>query len=308
MKKIPIIIAIFVLIFSSVDLFGFGRRNHATVAYIAEQHLSNKARKEIAKIIGGESLMEGAVYADEKRLDIRIRLEEGEFLRYDGRIGLKGPDGKPFTYGAFYFEEEDGSVWATIPHGWGAENDGTYYPVKKGECVWGTEYYTEMLRNRKNLTPEEVKLALYMVVHLIGDIHCPSHIHFKDARDYSDMKITVTYKGKPIRYHNIWDTNILVDTYIGGPVDFGYYCDPMLNGSLPKSEAKRRMKEIQSGSLYDWAKDVATYITPIFEPPYKVEPDTEITKEQLMLFAPIGREMVLRAGYRLAAWLNEIFE
>ena len=158
MKKISIIIATVALLMSSVSLAGFGRRNHATVAYIAEQHLSNKARKEIAKIIGGESLMEGAVYADEKRLDIRIRLEEGEFLRYDGRIGLKGPDGKPFTYGAFYFEEEDGSVWATIPHGWGAENDGTYYPVKKGECVWGTEYYTEMLKNRKNLSASIARL------------------------------------------------------------------------------------------------------------------------------------------------------
>jgi hypothetical protein len=165
-----------------------------------------------------------------------------------------------------------------------------------------------MLKNRKNLSPEEVKLALYMVVHLIGDIHCPSHIHFKDVRDHSDMKYQVIYHGKPIRCHNIWDTNILVDMYPGGPVDFGYYCDPMLNGSLSKADAKRMMKEIQSGSLHDWAKDVANYITPIFEPGIKPEPETEITKAQLLVFAPIGREMVLRAGYRLAAWLNEIFE
>lgn len=293
MKKISIIIAALALLASSVNLSGFGRRNHATVAYIAEQHLSKKAKKAIYEIIGPESLMEGAVYADDYRMKIKIRLEEGEYLRYDGRIGLKGPDG---------------SVWASIPHGWGAENDGTYYPVKKGECVWGTEYYTEMLKNRKNLSPEKVKLALYMVVHLIGDIHCPSHIHFKDVRDHSDMKYQVIYHGKPIRCHNIWDTNILVDMYPGGPVDFGYYCDPMLNGSLSKADAKRMMKEIQSGSLHDWAKDVANYITPIFEPGIKPEPDTEITKAQLLVFAPIGREMVLRAGYRLAAWLNEIFE
>ena len=308
MKKISIIIAALALLASSVNLSGFGRRNHATVAYIAEQHLSKKAKKAIYEIIGPESLMEGAVYADDNRTNTRAKPEEGEYLRYDGRIGLKGPDGKPFTYGAFYFEEPDGSVWASIPHGWGAENDGTYYPVKKGECVWGTEYYTEMLKNRKNLSPEEVKLALYMVVHLIGDIHCPSHIHFKDVRDHSDMKYQVIYHGKPIRCHNIWDTNILVDMYPGGPVDFGYYCDPMLNGSLSKADAKRMMKEIQSGSLHDWAKDVANYITPIFEPGLKPEPDTEITKAQLLVFAPIGREMVLRAGYRLAAWLNEIFE
>ena len=308
MKKIVILIATIALVLPSINLAGFGRRNHATVAYIAEQHLSKKAKKAIYEIIGPESLMEGAVYADDNRMNIRVKLEEGEFLRYDGRIGLKGPDGKPFTYGAFYFEEPDGSVWASIPHGWGAENDGTYYPVKKGECVWGTEYYTEMLKNRKNLSPEEVKLALYMVVHLIGDIHCPSHIHFKDVRDHSDMKYQVIYHGKPIRCHNIWDTNILVDMYPGGPVDFGYYCDPMLNGSLSKADAKRRMKEIQEGSLHDWAKDVANYITPIFEPGIKPEPETEITKAQLLVFAPIGREMVLRAGYRLAAWLNEIFE
>lgn len=308
MKKIflPLLISLFVL--TSIDAFAFGRRNHATVAYIAEQHISNKTRKAIREIIGPESLMEGALVADEDRRKIKVQLLEGEYLMIDGKPGLKGPDGKPFTYGAFYNIDEEGRVWATIPHGWGAENDGTYYKVEKGECVWGIEYFTEQLYNRENLTPEEVRLALYMVVHLVGDLHCPSHIHFKDERDHSDMKYTVIYKNNPIRYHNIWDTDILVDTYIGGPVDFGYYCDPMLNGSLSKSDARRRMKEIQSGSLYDWAYDVANYITPIFDPAVKPEPNTKITREQLQVFAPIGREMVLRAGYRLAAWLDEIFK
>ena len=82
MKKISIIIAALALLASSVNLSGFGRRNHATVAYIAEQHLSKKAKKAIYDIIGPESLMEGAVYADDYRMKIQIKLEEGEYLRF----------------------------------------------------------------------------------------------------------------------------------------------------------------------------------------------------------------------------------
>ena len=38
--------------------FAFGRRNHAAVNYIAEQHLTSKARAAINEILDGRTLTE----------------------------------------------------------------------------------------------------------------------------------------------------------------------------------------------------------------------------------------------------------
>jgi hypothetical protein len=303
MKRFIILLAIFLNLIIYVNANAFGRRNHATVAYIADQYLSPSARNAVQEIYNGESLVEYAVLADEDRYKILVELEKDEYIIVDGAPVLKGPDGNAFSYGAFYSTDDQGKVWSTIPHGWPADNDGKYINVDKGECIWAIKKYADVLRHRENYSEQEVKLALHMVVHLVGDMHCPSHIHFTDGRDRNDLKYNIIYNGKEIRYHNIWDTNILVDRYIGGPVDFAYYCDPLINKSLGRQEALRRQKEIQQGSVEDWCLDVSSRLGPVFEP----EPDSTITEEQLQVFGPLGREMILRAGYRLAAMLNEVF-
>lgn len=300
MKRFTIILAAIVCLVNIENANAFGRRNHATIAYIAEQHLSPAARKAVQEIYNGESLIEHAAFPDEDRYKILVELKKEEYIMVNGAPVLKGPDGKAFFYGAFFSTDDKGKVWSTIPHGWLADNDGNYINVDKGECIWAIEMYTGILINKDKYSAEEVKLALQMVVHLVGDMHCPSHVHFTDKRDRDDLKYNVIYNGKEIRYHNIWDTNILVDRYIGGPLDFAYYCDPLINGSLSRKEAIRRKKEIQKGSIEDWCRDISGRIDPVFEP----LPGSTITKEQLQVFGPLGRDMVLRAGYRLAALLN----
>ena len=302
MKRFIIILIIFANLVIYVDANAFGRRNHATVAYIAEQYLTPTARKAVQEIYNGESLVEYAVLPDEDRYKILVELEKTEYIIVDGAPVLKGPDGNAFSFGAFYSTDNEGKVWSTIPHGWLADRDGNYENVDKGECIWAIKKYSDVLRHREDYSNQEVKLALQMVVHLVGDMHCPSHVHFTDGRDRNDLKYNVIYNKKEIRYHNIWDTDILVDRYIGGPIDFAYYCDPFINGSLSKKEAVRRQKEIQKGSIEDWCRDISSRLDPVFEP----EPGSTITKEQLQEFGPLGREMVLKAGYRLAALLNRI--
>lgn len=304
MKKLCIILTMAFLLVQGIDSKAFGRRNHAAVAYIAEQHLTTSARKAVSEILGGLSLAEYGCYADDNRLSILVRLDEGDYIFVDGEPVLKGPDGKPFTYGTNFFTKEDGSVWTTVAHGWLSDENFNVVSVPKGECIWAVNMYAEELRGWKNNPPEQNLLALQMLLHEVGDMHCPSHVHFTDARDRNDLKFEVIYRGKPVRFHSIWDTDILVDRYPGGMIDMAYYADPSLNGNMSKTAARKYMKEIQKGSVEDWGKDVAQRCNISFE----VNPGDKLTTEQLDRFSALGRDMVLFAGYRLAALLNTIFD
>lgn len=304
MKKQLIILAISSLILYCADASAFGRRNHAAVAYIAEQHLTPAARKAVMEIYGGLCLAEYASYADDNRLSILVEMDKDEYITVDGSPVLKGPDGKAFRYGTDFFTCEDGSVWTTVAHGWLADEDCKVVSVAKGECIWAIHKYAEELRGWKNHSKEENALALHMLVHEVGDMHCPSHVHFTDARDRNDLKFEVIYRNKPVRFHSIWDTDILVDRFPGGMIDLAYHCDPFINGNMKPRDAKKYMKEIQAGSVEDWGEDVAKRVQMTFE----VNPGDRISVTQLDEFCALGRDMVLFAGYRLAAIMNEIFK
>lgn len=304
MKKIIFCLAFCACVFQSTDSNAFGRRNHAAVAYIAEQHLTPAARRAVGQIYNGLSLAEYGCYPDDHRLSILVPLDEGEYITVDGKPVLKGPDGKPFSYGTNFFTREDGSVWTTVAHGWLADGDFNVVSVAKGECVWAINKYVGELRSWKTNSAEENLLALQMLVHEVGDMHCPSHVHFTDARDRNDLKFDVIYRGKSVRFHSIWDTDILVDRYPGGMTDMAIYADPMLNGSLSRRDAGKYMKGIQAGSVEDWARDVARRCNVTFA----VQPGDKLTTEQIDEFSALGRDMVLFAGYRLASLLNEIFK
>jgi hypothetical protein len=53
--------------------FDWGKTGHRTTGAIAEQYLSKKAKKEIAKLLNGQSLAIVSTYADEVKSDKAYR-------------------------------------------------------------------------------------------------------------------------------------------------------------------------------------------------------------------------------------------
>ena len=60
---------LFLLILISLSGFCWGPTGHRVVGLIAEKHLSAKAKKNIAKILGQQSLAEVSTWMDEIRSD-----------------------------------------------------------------------------------------------------------------------------------------------------------------------------------------------------------------------------------------------
>ena len=66
MKKL---IAVQLLILISINGFSWGATGHRVTGWVAEQHLSKKAKKEIDRILGGQSLAMASNWMDEIRSD-----------------------------------------------------------------------------------------------------------------------------------------------------------------------------------------------------------------------------------------------
>ena len=95
----------FTLILVTIPSFGWGRREHSTIAYIAESHLTPKAKKAISEILEGKSIVYYASWLDDYRKQMLIEDENSK-----GEIKLR-----------------------TIPHGIKIDENGN--PIQDDQAV-----------------------------------------------------------------------------------------------------------------------------------------------------------------------------
>lgn len=212
MKRIITIFSI--LMAFTIGANAFSTKYHATVAYIAEQHMTAKAKANFHKTFGNHPLVEFASYPD--------------FFR-----DIYNIDGKPTAHSVSF--------------------DENMYPVSKIDdsisaydaLLWAVD----QLKNYKTMDDSLRVVALAMMVHFTGDTHCPSHKAYFDHRSTSIRKIY--YKnslkrkgqGKEVRYHSFWDFVCMDERYSGGFMEAAYMLDTC---------TKDEISEIQKGSIEDW--------------------------------------------------------
>ena len=130
-KTLFLLSAALILCFDSA--FGWGKMGHDAIAYIAECHLTPKAKKTIEKYIG-TSIVHYASWMD-----------------------------------AYRFEPQYAhtSLWHTA---WVDDND-EYDPTRKpdGNAIKGIEDTMELLRDYKSLDDSTVVVSIKYLVHLVGD-------------------------------------------------------------------------------------------------------------------------------------------
>ncbi len=173
MKKLLIILATVVFMFSSVDMKGWGRSGHDAVASIADRHLTKKARKEIEKILGGKSIIYYTKWADEIR-------KTPEFLYTD-------------KWHVNYIDK-DGNVVVAEKHG-----------KNSGDLIYGLrKQVMPVMENREAYDDSTVCVNLKFLIHFIGDMHCPTHLKFEGVKEGN-----VYIDGQKLTHHRLWDFGIL---------------------------------------------------------------------------------------------------
>lgn len=171
MKNIKLAFTIFAMVLTQFS-WAFGPTGHRTVGKIAESYLSKKAKKEIAKILDGESLAMVSTYADD----------------------IKSDDNFDYTHVWHYVNVEDSTSYAN------SEKN------PKGDLIAAINECVSILENDQS-TKEEKAFRLKMLIHFIGDLHQP--LHCGRQEDLGGNKITVKWFGKKSNLHRVWDSEMI---------------------------------------------------------------------------------------------------
>ena len=140
---------------------------------------------------------------------------------------------------------------------------------------------------------DSTRLArIQLIVHCVGDMHCPAHIRYPGNTTIGYYK--VDYFGREMRYHTIWDSEIVQRPHPWSFTDLAWLLDRY-------TEAEQA--EITSGTVYDWGRESAAASKCI----YDVQPGESIANDFIKKYKPLAESQIAKAGYRLAAVLNDVF-
>ncbi len=238
---------------------GFGKVGHATVAKIAQNHLTPTARATIEKYLGGDSIVNYASWMDQVRKTDAYKHTDGW---HTAQITAEGKTPKVKLYKGL---------------------SGELAKVQNG--------------GYKNMTDSAVAVAIKLIVHMAGDMHCPSHSRFLALSQDRNFKIN----GEEFPFHKFFDSGIMGLSRPGWTyVEYANELDKL---------SPAEIAALQKGELKDWIKENAARMKPL----YGVLVDgADIKGEQadflIEQFSELEEQQMQRAGYRLAGLLNSIFD
>jgi hypothetical protein len=172
MKKIIITVILLQIAFSSI---AWGPTGHRATGWVAEKYLNKKAKKELNRILLGQSLAIASTWMDEIRAD------------------------STYDYASDWH-------WVTI-----LENQ-TYDESEKnpnGDIIQTIERIVSALKSKKLGRQEELE-SVKMLIHLVGDIHQPLHVGGGADRGGNDVK--VKWFRNDSNLHRVWDSDMIDET------------------------------------------------------------------------------------------------
>ena len=239
--------------------FGWGQKGHDVVAYVAQQNLSKGALKRITALLEGHSLVYVANW-----MDNASHTEEYAYTKTWHYVNVE-PEEQTYANSQ---KEAKGDVVTAI--------NGIVERIKSGE-----------------LSEAEERTELMMLIHLVGDMHCPLHAGHKSDRGGNGTK--VKYFGQQKKLHSVWDSELVESAHRWSYAEWGNEID------ILSPKAKRA---IVQGTPNDWIEETVRLVADI----YAVSTTGEnLSYDYVAHYASVVEQQLLKGGLRLAALLEEIY-
>jgi hypothetical protein len=176
MKFISKIIVLSVLFFVPVSSFAWGVLGHRIVGEIATGYLTAKAKAEIQKILGTESLAMASNWGDFIKSDTAYR-HLGSWHYVNLNKGLNEDELQ-----AFFKKDTAIDIYTRI------------------------NFLAKELKNRK-LPTDKKRMYLKLLVHFVGDAHQPLHAGYRE--DLGGNRVRVNWFNTSTNLHAVWDESLV---------------------------------------------------------------------------------------------------
>ncbi|KNG88531.1 nuclease S1 [Aspergillus nomiae NRRL 13137] len=263
---------------------GWGNLGHETVAYIAQSFVASSTESFCQKILGDDStsyLANVATWADSYKYTAA-----GAFSKPYHFIDAQ--DNPPKSCGVDY-DRDCGSAGCSIS---------------------AIQNYTNILL--QSPTGSGASNALKFIVHIIGDTHQPLHDENLEA---GGNGIDVTYNGEATNLHHIWDSNMPEEAAGGYSLSVAKsYADILTERIKTGAYSSKKDSWTNGIDIKDpvatsmiWAADANTYVcSTVLNDGLAYINSTDLSGKYYDKSQPVFEELIAKAGYRLAAWLDLI--
>ncbi len=287
MRKSVVLLA---LLFMSCQIsLGWGGVGHAAIAQIAENHISKSTKKVLKKCLPGTNVVEVASDADDNYYvwtrDIGFECSNSKILRRQP----SDIDGYPTNIEPWCHSYSVDSLYNTYRH----NREGDEYI--RNAVMDLDLLIAELKTGWAEMDEDECMIKLSLVIHLIGDIHCPMHVLYVPQAP-TGGKYSFTVRGEKVNAHSYWDSKLIKML----EPEWSYY----EYSEAADTASPEEIAEIQKGDVYDWGK--ASAISSL--PAHIHEPKEILSSEYPENDRALLYEQLRNAGYRLARTLDYIFE
>ncbi|MBQ9137283.1 MAG: S1/P1 nuclease [Alistipes sp.] len=164
------IIATLLALLCCSSAMAWDSRGHSAIAYIAEKHLTKRAKANIESYISGRSIVYYASWMDFNRTDPPFDVTNNWHVDY----------------------------WTDAER-----TDSNGNPLPPNSVSQIKRIISEM-DDFRSLSDSLVNINIKYLVHLVGDMHCPVHINFPTSRP---MRVKI---GKEtVKVHAMWDGKVI---------------------------------------------------------------------------------------------------
>lgn len=264
MRKFLILSVLAVSFLFPFELLAWGMTGHRVVAQIADQNIKSSTRKKINKLLDNMPIAYWANWPD--------------FIKSD-KTG----------------EYDHTHIWHYVnaPGNLSKEDFIAYIKNVKQDNIYKEITLLERIIADKVSSVQQKRVALYFLVHLMGDAHQPMHVGREE--DLGGNRISVLWFNDKSNLHAVWD---------GKLIDYMKYSYTEY-ANLLNTISKEKKKTLQAGTLEDWLYESHCVANEIYS---SVNNEDRLSFDYAYKYTDVVELQLQRGGLRLAAILDQIFQ
>jgi hypothetical protein len=231
-------------------------KGHHLVAEIAFHFLDDSTKEKVQKYLGKLSIEEAATWMDDMRSN-----DYYSYMRSWHYIDIeKG--------GAYHPSAEDRNILIILNSA------------------------IEELKTKEEHKFKALRIDMYLLFHLIGDLHQPLHTGYPEDKGGNTIIAGYLHKNNSLNLHSIWDDAIIATKNIS--------LQDCLNQYI--SYSAEEIASIQKLDVLDWFRDSRSLLDTVYDFKNNLIDDNYVNNNAIVI-----EKQLLKAGLRLAAVLKEVF-